>query len=240
MSDENENSNRNDEAPGHLFLIEARAKGYQLYVERLKRGGKSGISEMFGSAEEVFAERIETQPVDTLDVSQLAPPSSDEFEDRAIAYAQSVRKVSGDFLREHLWGCQDGKLGADVQKQATKYADDGFSAVVKDMCCLMMYITTLEQGVFESKFQWYQQMFALSFKVIDQVLDGPSTAEIMRQYDYFEVSTVCQKGASRIGDRFGFGLVGTSAWSAVQKYLVTSGATRRELLRAALEDPLEV
>jgi len=94
MSDENHKS---DGAPSHLFLIEARAKGYQLYVERLKKGGKSGISEMFGSAEELFAEKVEAQPVELLDLSQLTPPDSSELERRAIAFAESVRQVSGDF-----------------------------------------------------------------------------------------------------------------------------------------------
>jgi len=94
----------------------------------------------------------------------------------------------------------------------------------------MIYLTALEQNVLQTKLQWFQKLFAISFCAIDQILVGPSTAEIMRQYDFFEVPTVCQKGASRIGDRFGFGSVGTPAWSAVQKFLITSGASRRELL----------
>ncbi|HEY9868607.1 MAG TPA: hypothetical protein V6D08_05535 [Candidatus Obscuribacterales bacterium] len=242
MTDEKEQPTRRAsakiEAPDHMFIWEAPARGYQMYLARLKKGGKSGISELFGSAEDVFSGTVEMEPVPRLDTTNLQPESMDETKQRAAWFAQSVRKQCADFLREHVWSCQDGNFGKETQKQATAFdSDETFSAAVKHLCCVTVYLTALEQGALEKDAKWLQDFLGGSMSILDRMLVGPSVGQIMQKYDFFEVPKVCQRAASHVGEMLGFGLVGDSAWNAVREFLLASGQERRSSLQAALERP---
>lgn len=240
MSDEQSRQKSGVEAPDHFFMMEARAKGYQTYLSRLKKGGKSGISELFGSAEDVFSGPAEIEPVSGIDFSGLEAPNPEQRNKRAIFFAELVRQHCADFLREHVWACQDGKFGSQTQKTAQRFeSDEEFSAVVKDLTCVSLYITAIEQRILDSKVDWLQSLFSFSMAMLDRIVTGPSVPEIMSRYDYFEVPKLCQKAASSVGERLGFGLVGTPAWSGVHDFLAKSGPARREALQQALTSPIE-
>lgn len=235
-----DDSTKDPEAPDHMFMFQARVKGYQIYMSRLKKGGTSGISDLFGSAEELFSDPVEVQPPPVLDLPASNPPPADEMRPRAIYLGRKTRAGTGDFLRDHLERCERGELGTATKKKALAFEDTkAFSAAVKELACVSLYLTAIEQELLKAEGHWAQSLIGGAISAVDKMLAGPPAETIMEKYDFFEIGKVCQKAASATGDRLGLGLVGDPAWNAVRKFLLGNGANRYQLLASTLSRTIE-
>jgi hypothetical protein len=241
MPDDNELPTQSapDETPSHLMMLRFRTLGYQKYVSGLKRGKTSGISDVFGSAEDFFADDVEIEPAPRLDLFTLEPVGAEDYKRRAIFFAHFMRISCRDFLRDHICDCQEGAYGPEIKKQALLFdSDELFNDSLKELSGVSVYLTVLEQGVLEDESNWLQGFLSSSLNILDRMVVGPSLIAIMEKYDYFEIPKVCQKAATSIGDRLDLGLLGDSAWSSVRRFLLTSGQARHDFLKVSLcDDP---
>lgn len=227
--------------PASVSLMYMRAKAYQYYVSGLKSGRRSGISNMFGSAEDLFSDNIELPPTPVVDVAAIDFGSSEEMQWRALFLVDRLQRHADSLMRNHVGRCRSGEYGNEVKKAAqAKVEPEKVKVVIKEFCAVYLYLLAIEQGVLEAgeSNQSLQEFFAIAVSVIDVDMPGRSTEEIMSSFDYFDVGKLAQKLSSSIGKHLGFGQVGETAWNDLRKQLLSDGPTRFELFNTCLELPL--
>lgn len=227
-----------EDVPPNLTLFHVRARAYQQYVSGLKAGKRSGISDVFGSAEDIFSDETEVPPVNKMDFAPLPAGTQDERQWRALFLVNRLRKRAKDILKEHLNRCRAGQYGEKTQKAAEpKVPAELVGVMSKEICCVYLHTTWLEQGLFEAEPpQWLQELFALTVAAIDLEMDGAgveSAEETLNRFDYCEVSKLAQKLSSSIGKHLGFGIVGEPAWNDLRKQFLCDGPVRFEIISDA-------
>ncbi len=235
MVDENEE--HKGSAPSHLNMLQVRVKGYQAYMSKLKGGGRSGISENFGSAEALFASPIDAPPIQILDTSTLQP-SEEELPVRANTFADLIFEAGYEFAMDHTRKCSNGLYGPDVAKIAKKGIPvSQLGSAVKEISCVVAYLTALEQKILDSEEQtWQQELFGNIMMCLDKLLPDPSCDVVLGKYGHLDAELLCLKAATGFGQLLGVSEMGDLAWSATREYLVLSSPTRFSYLKQALEN----
>jgi hypothetical protein len=236
----NEESKKENEVPSHLFSLEARARSYQIMMSRLKGGARSGISDMFGSAEDVFSEHIDVPEIPKLDLSTVELSDQDERQWRAIYLTLLLRSACANMLKTQLKSSRAGEFGPEVARLARQPVPaKTFDAAIKELCCGSVYLLALEQGLMESESEsWFGDFIQICMSAVDGMLPGLPVLEIMRSYETAEANKLSQKVASALGRRIGFGEMGDEAWKSLRKLFLCSGITRYQLLTQAVQSPL--
>lgn len=226
--------------PSNMILIYARARAYQQYISGLKSGKKSGISQMFGSAEDLFSDDVELPPTPKVDVAAVELGTQEESQWRSLYLVDQLQLHSNNMMKDHVGRCRSGSLGQEAMKAAKSKVDgETIKIVMKEVCSLYVYLIAIEQGVFESDApEWLQEFFGRSVSVTDMEMPGRSVDEIMSGFDYCEVGKLSQKLASSIGKHLGFGAVGEVAWNDLRKRILSDGMLRFELFERSLSLPL--
>lgn len=225
--------------PGSMILIYARARAYQQYISGLKGGKRSGISQVFGSAEDLFSDEFEIPPTPKIDVAAIEY-GTEENQWRALFLADILQGHAQQVLKDHIARCRSGEFGQQTAKASKdKIKQETVPMVVKEFCSLYLYLAAIEQGVLEEATpEWLQEFFGLSISILDMDFPGRSVDEIMQSFDYCDVGKLSQKLASSIGRHLGFGLVGEFAWNNFRKRILSDGLLRFEFFERSLKTPL--
>lgn len=231
---------RGPEAPDHLFDMELGVKSYQHYLTHLRKGGKSFVSEQFGSAEDLFSGGIEIPTPTILDVSGLKPESDNEFFTRALFFTQSVRKYCRDFLVDHIGRCMTGEFGTKACKISNQGVDpQGYSAAMKELICASIYLTSIEQSGTNTP-EWLGELLGAGLSVVDKLVVGPPVGQIMERLSAVQGYKCCQKAATSMCEGMQIGSVGCGTWTAINEFLHESCHMRYDVLKAALSEPVQV
>src|ERR1700738_2852934 len=92
------------ELPDHMMLMSIASKGYRHYISQLKKGGRSGISGIFGSADELLSASVPTPtPLNLSDA--VAPGNREELDLRSLYFAQLACTQCREFLEDFLSRC---------------------------------------------------------------------------------------------------------------------------------------
>lgn len=218
-------------------MFDVRAKAHQQYLAHLKGGTRSGISETFRSAEDLFSTPVKAPPIPRLDKSGLHFDDPDQFEWRGIYFVQVIRAFSLDYLLMHIQNSRSGSFGAAMQKKAGKQLSvETFRKSVKELCCVQIWLTAIEQEAVGSQAQeWLLDFFGMCFSIADQLLDEPPSQYLLQtNYNFEDPGKISTKAASAIGRQLGFGDIGTHAWNGLRADLLRSGEQRFTCLRTAL------
>lgn len=226
--------------PSSMILIYARARAYQKYISGLKGGKRSGISQMFGSAEDLFSDEFELPPTPKIDVAAIENGTQEENQWRALYLVDTLQKHADQLMREHIGRCRSGEFGSETSKSSKeKIQPEKVRTVVKEFCALYLYLAAIEQGVFdEGAPEWLQQFFGLSISILDMDIPGRSVEEIMSGFDYCDVAKLAQKLSSSIGRHLGFGSVGELAWNDFRKRVLCDGLLRFDFFDRTLKTSL--
>lgn len=225
--------------PSSMILIHTRAQAYRRYVSGLKGGKRSGISQMFGSAEDLFSDDVELPPTPKIDAAAIELGTREENQWRTLYLIDRLRKHANKMMKEHVRRCRAGEFGPETQKAFKPVGAAVVSVVIKESCALYLYLTAIEQDVFEENApQWLQEYFGLAVSVLDMDLPGRSVEDIMSAFDYCDVGKLSQKLASSVGKHVGFGSVGEHAWNDLRKRILGDGPLRYGYFESSLTLPL--
>ena len=235
MTSEDDPTQEKPDAPSHMLLLAARARAYQDYMSQLKGGSRSGISDVFGSAEDLFSAPVDVPPVLKLDTTKLRP-GEDELPLRSFYLARLHIKAAQAFLTAHMSACRRGDYGDFARQQAQKDVPTPvLSAAAKALSCVTGYLTALEQGILdESDETWQQEIFGNFMLALDKLLPEPSCDEVLQQYGQFEFSKICQKLPSGLAVTIGFGETGDPSWNAFRQFLLCGGNERHDIWKNSL------
>jgi hypothetical protein len=239
---EEEHNNPKNSSPDHLFVFDAGAKGYKLYLQNLKSGTSSGISSVFGTAEDLFAKPLEIQAPPVFDTRDSQPEGSDAFQWRAIYFAHAIRFLSREYLFRHFHRCRSGEFGATVQQSArVKLAPEAANTAIKQLACAHIYMTDLEQNqVKTDTARWLDEFFAGCFAIIDKICEGPNSQELLKNvYNATSTEKIAQRASTAVGATLKFGDIGNSDWDVFRIDLLGMGRLRYEIFEKSLTTPME-
>jgi transposase-like protein len=231
-------SSRNESAPPVHFAIMSIAAEYQkYYVNSLKEGNRSGISDRFGNAASILVPPI-PEPTPISNDRDLEPKNVVDFNEKAQKLQDSIRIFCEQFLSKFLDESRQGKHSTSLQALLNRKPDqllDVEKVFLKELVCASLFISVLDQGDIELVPEWVQSFLGRAFFKSSQIIKTPSVEEIMQTYSSMEDYEVCRLIAERCIKRLGLKDVPDSAVLPVYEFLYRSGPQRRELIQEALE-----
>jgi hypothetical protein len=227
-------SDEKQEQPEHMTLMAVAAKGYRYYIQQLKRGKKSGISGIFGSAEEILTGT--TPPPKPLRDAQQ--PAADQFEARSLFLAYIADNGSRRFLDQYVVQCRLGKFGDDVLAKMTKPLPAALlCALSKEMSCVMIYLILLDQGHQHPAPDWLMRFFGAALRNTDRIAANPTAQRILETHTTAADYGCCASVARDICKQLA--IQNDLAEEAIADFLLAGGDGRRELLQRSLDQPFD-
>ena len=221
--------------PGHLGMMWLSSAGYKSYLTNLRKGGKSGISNMFGSAADILGPGSPTGTPLSPDV----PPPAKERKKRYLYFALLINTLCRDFVNAYLAKIRSGELGAEASNVIQEGVPDSqITGVSKELTCISIFVMMLDQDCEVS--DWLQLCLGESFMAADRLGSEPSADSLMDalQSEPFDYG-ICDKTATNICRTLGLKKAGQAVRTPVHQFLVESGPQRRDCLQAALTESLE-
>ncbi len=223
--------------PDHLAWMSLTSKGYSLYLNRLRKGGRSGISIMFGSAADLLG-TAEPQPTPLTGGDALAPKNKEEFEKRALFLAYQARDFCRAFLEQHINRCLSGEFGEPI-KEALSAGIPRLDNALKELTCISVYLMMLDQGAQDSIPEWLLNVLGRGLQNTDNVISEPPASQILDSYASLADYSVCHTTAKKVSAQLGLSKFGPAAGEAIHQFLLDGGTDRCRLLTASLEEPFE-
>lgn len=230
--------------PGHLTLMSITSAGYKHYLTYLKKGGTSGISDIFGSAAVLFGQTANEAPKPTPlpKDRRWELETGDEPARRELYLAQITFNQCRELVEGLLSRCRAGDFGEPAQKLAKGGVSDAcVDKAAKELACISIFLMILDQGGPEPVADWLQAFLGRAFLNVDQICAEPPAGDLMdtlagEPFDY-NVCKVAARGARSV---LGIDETTASFEAAVQEPLWQSGNLRRDLLISALKAPITV
>ncbi|HEY9867749.1 MAG TPA: hypothetical protein V6D08_00960 [Candidatus Obscuribacterales bacterium] len=170
----------------------------------------------------------------------LMPQSKEEEAERAAYVAAVLAAGCADFVQGFLLDCRNGLMGEALQKAAGReLSDNEFSAAVKELTCITIYLTVVEHGG-EAAPSWLSRFLFIALRATDKIVPQPRAREIMQTHEFVSGSEDIALDASVSACRaMGFGDAAAHAAVPIQIFLLQNTAYRSDVLRYALTQPLE-
>lgn len=170
----------------------------------------------------------------------LQPQDKEEESERAIYVATVLSAGCADFVQGFVIDCRAGDMGGDLQKAATKqFSDREFSGAVKELTCISIYLTVLDQGG-EAAPEWLSKLLFLSLKATDKIVPQPRAREIMQTHEFVTgLADICLDASVSCCRTLGFGDAANHAAVLMQIFLLQNTPYRTDVLRYALTQRLE-
>lgn len=225
-----------EEVPEAFRLQDLMSQAYKAKLERLKRGGVSGISEAFRSAADLFFEDTEPVAPPKLDWVQLKPHDADLFARRAYL-AHLMRVISRDIVNIYLDECQNGQFGPKIKAVADP-SDEVFSALIKELACVNICLTRMEQIDNESP-AWASDYLRESIPLLDSLVIGPAAVRLLQLVDGDSKTKTYRAFTANLCRELGFGEVGDPCWNFIYFKIKGVGQLRYNILHSSLARPIE-
>lgn len=225
------------EPPVHFAIMSIAAEYQKYYVNSLKEGNRSGISDKFGNAASILVPPI-PEPTPISNEKDFEPKNDVDFNEKAQKLQDSMRLFCQQFLSKFLDDSRQGKHGMSLQALLNRKPDqrlDHEKVFLKELVCASLFVSVLDQGDIEHVPEWVQAFLGRAFFKSSQIIKTPSVEEIMQTYSSMEDYEVCRLIAERCIKRLGLKDVPDSAVLPVYEFLYRSGPQRRELIQQALE-----
>lgn len=225
------------DAPAHLNIMSIAADFQKYYINSLKAGKHSGISDKFGKASALLVPPI---PAPTPIREGLEPENEVDFQAKAQILQESMRKFCQNFLSNYLEDGRNGKNGKTLSRALSKSSKDESThelVVLKELVCASLFISVLDQGNVDELPKWLQSFLGHSFIRSDEIIDTPKAEQIAYTYAEMEDYEICKLIAERATRALGVGNYCDSAVLPIYQFLYQSGAERRELIENALSAP---
>ncbi len=224
------------EPPGHLGMMWLSSAGYKSYLTNLRKGGKSGISNMFGSAADILGPG---RPAGTPLSPDVSPPVKEGRKKRYLYFSLLINALCRDFVNAYLAKCRAGDLGAEASKVIQQGVPESqIKSISKELTCISIFVTMMDQD--GEVPDWLQLCLGESFLAADQLYSEPSADSLMEalQSEPFDYG-ICDKTATKICHSLGLQKAGQAAHTPVHQFLVESGLQRRDCLQQALTESLD-
>jgi hypothetical protein len=239
-----------EQMPGHLIMQKVSAKSYQDYMGKLKRGGSSGISDVFGQASEIFGGRI-AEETDRLDLASFADAPA-ELDRRAAYLVAAIYDGCKGFLsrfavqpNEHSHSNTEsmGTGSKTGKEESGSGAPSKLDSALKGLVTANLMLLALEQSERGATPPWFASFLGQIFKEADRILPTPTLNEVLYVISKGGVSTepgvIARDAATSVTNILGAGAVGESAWSDLHNALTGASKLRYSLLKNVLEQPVE-
>jgi hypothetical protein len=228
------NPNPDADMPSHLRFQGIAARSYQFYLEDLKRGSSSGITDDFGSAADLLGDFDEEKEVPRFEAEAIDEPAEEILTERAIAVASLFFFNCQAYLQVLLDCCRSGELGEDLQKESKNIAAEALTESTKELAVITAYLTALEQIDSEKSPAWFKAFLRSVLMSVDDLVEGPPIPAFLRMHASKDPTLICRKVASNVCTRIGCGQIGDPVWNGIDKYLKKSSDFRHEAVVAAL------
>lgn len=230
------------EAPEHLGIMSAMSDGYKYYVGYLKQGGTSGISSIFGSADDLLSPGSDPKsaPQETgFDINKIAPISDDDAGKRIMFLAEAVNHDSRRFLGSFSVEAQTGSYGEDFTELArVGISNKAFKSALKHLTCVNVYLLALNTGEFGRLPSWFQSFIGACTDMIDILNFGPKVEQILQPYTSTSEEAAIEKAVTAVAHTLGLGTLQNIASVPLREFLLSYKTQRSERLRTALTMPI--
>jgi hypothetical protein len=221
--------------PGHLTMQEISTKSYQTYLRHLKTGGKSGISDIFGSAADIFGGELNLQH-ELIDWAKW-DKGPELLRHRSTNLTSKVVFECGQFLDQL---CQEIRCGALSTAQTKDIPEERYSASLKGLCTAYLLLLSFEQIVDESVTPRWARVFLWdALQGMDEIMPlPPSVNDILNmlcQKDEDDIPQFLREAAICVCSTLKAGSVGEPAWLAVHDFLSKAAARRATLALDSLQ-----
>ncbi len=231
MSD---NEKKRQLPPDHLAAQDISSLSYKDYVNRLKQGAKSGISDLLGSAADLFGDSSALPVAPKLEIASLRPESERVLASSFQKLARCTAYDCREFLNRYVNDCENGMYGASIRQASTSpCVRANFDRALKFLVCTSIHLSAVEQIDPATGPDWLKELVFLCLCFADKLTDEPPLNAIMR-YFTSDRQQVCKAGANGVIRELALGQTGDDGWNAVLTYLRESGQKRFEFMKAVL------
>jgi len=173
--------------------------------------------------------------------TELQPQSEEEAVDRATYLACSLALNCADLVTGTLMRCRSGELGDSVRKASAKaFSQQEFAAAAKELTCIAIYASVLDQGADEAE-EWLKDFLFLCLRVSDKIFTQPRARDIMLTHDTITtLPGICQDASTSACRSLGLGGMAKDVAVPMKDYLMLTRKYRCDLLLYALSQPVPV
>lgn len=229
--------------PEHLAIMSSLAQAYRSSVDRIKRGGKTGISRAFGGASELLPISLqESTPHPGTDIVYCVCPE-DEIAGRTLYLAHLTHQHCLQFLNSYLQSCRNGEFGDQASRLLeTDLSSQTFNQAIKELTCVSVYLILFDIGTTTTSSQWLKDFLGGGLGATDYLIAEPSVAAIMTFHESVvrSYTFMCKRVSLSVCMTLGLTSAGWAAQAAINDYLLSSVSVRRDIMRRALEEAFSI
>ncbi len=239
MTDSDDTSN----PPEHMAVMSWMSQSYREDVDRLKRGGQSGISSTFGLAADLLPESLlEEAPENDAEAAYKKPLDS-ELAGRTLYLSYMLREHCADYLNVYLKDLRKSGIFFDLTAGQSAQVKEAIASALKNLTVISIYLLAWDTGIVESKPGWLRSFLGLSLGASDVFLPEPSSKSLLSMYQKkkkHSPSLICQETAKSVCSILDIDISTTPHGDPIEQFLLACPPNRIKLLRRALEEPFEL
>lgn len=170
----------------------------------------------------------------------LKPADKADMVKRAGIFTFHLSRTCVDDLTKLLADVKAGTYGNELRDVFASLKQESFWPAAKELICVSAVLTALDQGAADTS-HWLWRFVELSLAASDQVLEDPSSREIMELHrDIHGAETLCQRASLSICHQLGFGSHSQRAAEPLERYLKVATRYRYDLLTYVLTQTVDV
>lgn len=187
------------------------------------------------------SETTEKEGADFRAGDNLKPSSPEESAERAMYLTSATLAGCADFLQSLLLAFRNGQFGEALSRAAARsFSDQEFMSAVKELACVSIYLTVLEQGG-QSCPQWLTGYLFTSLRSTDKLPHGTRARELMQVHEFVAgAENICADAAAAACRCLGLSAQSAQAAAPMAQFLMDNTAYRAQLLAYSLTQPLDV